>query len=293
MRRPPAIQTFRATLVLLLGSLACACSAVVSTDGLSGGSASNLGGEQPASSAPDAGDSGVALPHPVPPPTSGDSGSATPPPASDAGIGTADAGSPPPPPNDAAPPPSDAGSTVDAADTAPPTVCSLGLARVFVTSAMYSGNLGGLSGADRACQTSADAQSLGGNWHAWLSTSSAFATSHIYGAKKGWVLLDGSLVAASPQALVSGGLAHAIDVSELGTQVTDGQTEVWTGIDVTGAMGSGFCTDNSGADWSSSSTSASTPLVGHLDATDSTWTAAYLQVCNRTNVRLYCFEQCP
>jgi hypothetical protein len=157
---------------------------------------------------------------------------------------------------------------------------------------MYSGDLGGVSGADRACQTSADAQTLGGRWYAWLSDSSTLATAHIYAASKGYVLLDGSLVAGSPQALVSGGLAHAIDVSELGTQVTDGQTEVWTGIDVTGGMSGGFCTDNTGADWSSSGSSAPTPVVGHLDATDATWTAAYLQVCNRTNVRLYCFEQC-
>src|SRR5262245_3061033 len=41
--------------------------------------------------------------------------------------------------------------------------------RVFVTSAIYPGNIGGLMGADAKCQTSADAAMLGGSWRAWLS----------------------------------------------------------------------------------------------------------------------------
>jgi hypothetical protein len=157
---------------------------------------------------------------------------------------------------------------------------------------MYDGNLGGVRGADGYCRDAASAQGLGGHWRAWLSDSTRSASRRVYDAPGGFVLLDGTMVASSLGALLSGFLGHAIDLTELNAPVTDGNTEVWTGTDVGGGMGGGFCTDPSGNDWSSSDMNAPTPLVGHLDAVDATWTAVYLQFCNRTNVRLYCFEVC-
>ena len=43
--------------------------------------------------------------------------------------------------------------------------------RVFVTSANYTGDLGGLVGADSKCQALADSAGLDGNYKAWLSTN--------------------------------------------------------------------------------------------------------------------------
>ena len=80
--------------------------------------------------------------------------------------------------------------------------------------------------------------------------------------------------------------------AEIILRVADGQTEVWTGTDLAGGV-SGYCTQ-SGKDWGSmAATNPGTPMVGHLDVTNATWTDAYLQTCDRTNVRLYCFERCP
>jgi hypothetical protein len=172
------------------------------------------------------------------------------------------------------------------------TVCSTGRARVFVTQTTYGPDFGGAGGANQRCQSSADARGLGGTWRAWLSDSGKSAAQRIYHATGAYVMLDGTVVASSFAALTSGSLAHAIDRSEANVRVNDGNTEVWTGFDVLGSVGNGFCSGTSG-DWSSSSSSAPTPIVGHLDATDATWSAAYLQVCDRTNVRLYCFETCP
>jgi hypothetical protein len=187
------------------------------------------------------------------------------------------------------PPPVD-GSFIDA--PAPPA-CTVSSARVFVTSSLYDASFGGTLGADAACTASANAQKLGGRWRAWLSDSMTPAPARIYAAPGGYLLLDGTLVAGSMGALLSGALAHAIDRTEQNEPISDGNTEVWTGIDVTGFMQSaGYCASTSDADWSSSDEGAPTPLVGHANATDSTWTAAYLQFCNRTNVRLYCFEVC-
>lgn len=189
-------------------------------------------------------------------------------------------------------PPSDAAAPPDAGG--PPAVgCNVVRARVFVTAAMSGPSFGGVSGADAACTAHAHAQGLGGKWRAWLGDSRTPASVHVYRAPGGYALLDGTVVATSASALVSGSLAHAIDLTESRKHVTDGNTEVWTGSDATGSGGGvGFCADGAGHDWSSADVGAPTPFVGHEDATDATWTAAYLQFCNRTNVRLYCFEGC-
>ena len=158
---------------------------------------------------------------------------------------------------------------------------------------MYDGDLGGVTGADAHCMARASAEGLGGQWRAWLRDTSTPAPAHIYAAPGGYILLDGTVVASTFDALVSGSLMHAIDLTEMGTPITDGNTEVWTGIDLLGdTRNDGYCSDSSGNDWSSNDRSARFPFVGHLNRTDPTWTAAYLQFCNRTNVRLYCFEVC-
>jgi hypothetical protein len=189
----------------------------------------------------------------------------------------------------------DSGAPAADASDAAPSLCAAGNARVFVTSAQQSngGDLGGTPGADATCNAAATAAGLGGTWNAWLSDSHAAATSRVYHASGAYTLVDGAtVVALSYAALVSGTLAHAIDVTENGATVSDGQTEVWTGFALAGGV-SGFCAQ-SGKDWASMAASNSgTPMVGHLDATDNTWTYAYFQTCDRTNVRLYCFERCP
>jgi len=43
-----------------------------------------------------------------------------------------------------------------------------GLKRVFVTSTKYTGDLGGVAGADTKCQTAANNQGLGGTWKAFI-----------------------------------------------------------------------------------------------------------------------------
>jgi hypothetical protein len=173
-----------------------------------------------------------------------------------------------------------------------PTVCSTGRARVFVTSAFHNPNFGGIAGGDAICQKTADGASLGNTWRAWLADANTAAVSHIYAAPKGYVLLDGTLVASSANQLLSPPLSHAIDRNETNTRVTDGNTEVWTGYDPQANAYVGTC-DNGGGAWTSSNVNADTPYVGHLDGVDDSWSAAYLQNCDRTNVRLYCFEVCP
>ena len=63
-------------------------------------------------------------------------------------------------------------------------------ARVFVTSTTYTGNLGGLSGADAKCQTSA--ANLGGTWKAWLSDSTYAASSRLINSSVPYKTVDGT-----------------------------------------------------------------------------------------------------
>lgn len=51
--------------------------------------------------------------------------------------------------------------------------------RIFITSAGYTGNLGGVAGADAACHAAADGARLGGTWRSFLSTSQIDAIDRI------------------------------------------------------------------------------------------------------------------
>jgi hypothetical protein len=182
-------------------------------------------------------------------------------------------------------------------DTGPPSACASGGARVFVTSSSFIANLGGIAGADQSCTGAAAAAGIGGTWNAWLSDSTTSALNHIYKVPgpAGYVLMNGTTIAPTWSALVSKitPLLHPINITEKNALVSDGQTEVWTGTDLAGSSPPGFCRVFGQGDWTSISVSARTPYVGHLDATDATWSDAYAQSCDRTNVRLYCFERCP
>jgi hypothetical protein len=174
--------------------------------------------------------------------------------------------------------------------------CAAGGARVFVTNEMFTGDLGGLSGADQSCKSAAAAAGLGGTtWNAFLSDSNTSALNRIYKVSggAGYTLVDGTKVAANWSSLVSKNtpLLHAIDHTELGTVVTN-NFEVWTGTDLTGVTPPGYC-DSPAGSWTSFSHNAGTPFVGVTDNTNPAWTDVYEQFCDVTTERLYCFERCP
>ena len=81
---------------------------------------------------------------------------------------------------------------------------------VFVTSTTYSGNLGGLAGADAECQAQADSASLLGTFKAWISdsTTDATDTARFTRSIAPYLLPDGTLVANNFNHLVSG---HELD----------------------------------------------------------------------------------
>lgn len=179
-----------------------------------------------------------------------------------------------------------------------PTPISGPYKRVFITSNAYSGNLGGLDGADTKCQASADNAKLGGTWKAWLSdstTSAASRLTHNTGPYK--TLISGDIYIAN-------NWDSLIDGSPLDVGVGIAADEfwnlkwysynVWSNTDIKGDIntrpvipGTGNCSN-----WTSSSNSDS-GRTGYATGESPGWSDApslYHQPCN-ASMRLYCFEQ--
>jgi hypothetical protein len=224
---------------------------------------------------------------PPPPPPPPDAGAARVP--ADALV-RADAASAPDrgPPAERAPPP-DAAPDRAAPDAAANATCAPGTCkRVFIASrTMAAAGFGGLAVADAVCQTLADARGLAGTFRAWLSDSRATVEARLAHATQPYRLLDGTLVATDWIDLTDGFLAHAIDIYDDGTAVPAGVIhEVWTGTVASGAGSPATCMD-----WSNRGDLPPHALIGLSSQVDLRWTSAYVQYCNRTDVRVYCFEQ--
>ncbi|KZN54342.1 DUF1554 domain-containing protein, partial [Pseudoalteromonas luteoviolacea] len=158
---------------------------------------------------------------------------------------------------------------------------------VFATSQVYSGNLGGSTGADAKCQSLADASDAApsGVYKALLSTSSTTATrvikdEHIY------MRVDGRTVATGSN-LLSSTPSWEIDLDENGNSVTG---HVWTNTNRFGQrIDWRVCND-----FTSSSTvdmySNNGSVVGIIGTGSFTWLNGTVLSCNN-NARLYCVQQ--
>jgi hypothetical protein len=103
--------------------------------------------------------------------------------------------------------------------------------RAFVSSVLFTGNMGGLVGADGNCQSLANAVQLGGVWKAWLSDDTGanpgLRMTHFSG---GYALVDGvTLVANGWSGLTSGSLLHPINLTEKRGAPPIGNTSCGTG----------------------------------------------------------------
>ncbi|WP_394830199.1 DUF1554 domain-containing protein [Pendulispora rubella] len=184
----------------------------------------------------------------------------------------------------------DASSSRDAGSCAacpPQTVCVANACdatrRVFLSSTQSNAALGGPNGADTTCQNLADAMKLGGIWRAWLSDQANSPAVRFTRATVPYRLLDGTLIANNWNDLTDGALDHGIDRDEKGIFVNE--AEVWTGTTVSGAASGDHCSGFTTA------SRVGDPATVGLTSLLANWTSRYTQYCDRTNVRIYCFEQ--
>lgn len=170
-----------------------------------------------------------------------------------------------------------------AAEEEPPVVD--GAKRMFASSALVNGNLGGLTGADALCTTWANAAALGGSWKAFLSATGVNAVDRIPEVGP-WYNVNRQQKIFNNKTGFTVGAISAIR-TEYGATASG---DAWTG---TKADGTANGTNNCG-NWASSvaSTYASvgTPGAGLENGTGWMAKAGNIPACNNTQ-RVYCFEQ--
>lgn len=170
----------------------------------------------------------------------------------------------------------------DGGDAPDPAKCSAEctiLSRViFVSSELYTGDLGGLSGANTKCQVLAAAAKLPHpeTFRAWLSSDNASPSMWIDGLNPAlrYQTPSGATIAESWAALTSGMLKQPINQNEKMETIGDGQlTSVWTGTAADGSSKAPNC-----AGW----TKAEVGLFGRKGQTllkDVGWTDAADHKC--------------
>ncbi|MFO0599900.1 MAG: DUF1554 domain-containing protein [Myxococcaceae bacterium] len=157
--------------------------------------------------------------------------------------------------------------------------------RVFVTSLTYQGALGGVSGGDAACTLAAQAGGKGGTWKAWLSSSTASASSRMADVGP-WVqvsTLDGVIPTFNNKANLSTTPNAQLRVDEQGNDFFS-TTYAWTGTAVGGASSGSTCND-----WTTAS-SAAVGTYGDGSASSPSWTAFSTTGCDQV-LPLICLEQ--
>ena len=168
---------------------------------------------------------------------------------------------------------------------------------VFLTSATYDGNLGGVAGADAECQALADAAGLSGIFLAWLSDDLGSSPSTTFiRSEEPYVRVDDVKVAANWADLTDGTILHPIEADEQGGRPRSAGPgaiiEVWTGTDGDGTLRSAGQTCN---DWFSTS-DVLRGLRGNSTRShegnpgDPVWTVWSASPGCNLPFRLFCFE---
>jgi Protein of unknown function (DUF1554) len=153
--------------------------------------------------------------------------------------------------------------------------------RIFVSSLVFTGKLGGTVGADAKCQMLATTARLQGDWKAWLSTRSAAVRNRSTQTAVPYVRVDGVRVANNWADLVDGNLQNPILLNEIGAAE---EGDAWTGTLFDGSSSpasdcSGYTSDDVG-----------TGHCGTLFATNAGWTDVFRPNCVLP-LHLYCLEQ--
>jgi hypothetical protein len=163
----------------------------------------------------------------------------------------------------------------------------IGSQRVFVSSAVYTGDLGGSPGADTICGTLATHAGLSGTWMAWVADGTNPPPSMRFYKSGPYRTLNGAVVALNFPALTTMDLFDVIDIDETGaSQASSSATKAWTGTTAAGDAASQTC-----AGFTAGDASSMQGEVGNLTSGSSgNWDADGAENCNK-QLHIYCFEQ--
>jgi len=153
---------------------------------------------------------------------------------------------------------------------------------VFITDDNFTGDFGGLDGADATCQGAAMEAGLSGTYRAWLSDETGSPSTRFIQSVVPYVRLDGESVANDWQDLIDGELAAAVDLTEKGNAPGG---NVFTNTGPNGTIWNGLhCMSWTLAD-------SPTPGNGFPPNTDETWTQGGAGSNCFDLLHIYCFEQ--
>lgn len=162
----------------------------------------------------------------------------------------------------------------------------MALKKVFLTSQTYTGNLGGLSGADEKCQMLASTAGLPGNYMAWLSDGSVSPTTRFTQVGGRYILTNNVVVAYSWADLTDGSIKY-INIDENTSEVVEG-AYVWTNTKTDGDLYSS--TDTNTCNDFTVDSDSHTGVVGVSVQPFTYWTMFNNHPCDQV-AHLYCFEQ--
>ncbi|MDP3769884.1 MAG: PHB depolymerase family esterase [Candidatus Sungbacteria bacterium] len=160
--------------------------------------------------------------------------------------------------------------------------------KIFISSAVYTGNLGGLSGADAKCQLLAKNAGLTGTFKAWLSDSVTAAKNRVTHATITYKLANGITIANNWNDLTDGTLLTSLNITEQGTAVN---ANVWTNTKSDGTIRETSKIKTCG-DWTATTGLNYIGYFGESKQTNIKWTDSGSQTwCTANSMRLYCIEQ--
>ena len=167
--------------------------------------------------------------------------------------------------------------------------CNDDYVRMFITSQTWTGNLGGISGADAKCQTAASNAGHTGTFRAWISDSSAGPGSDYYYYKHDgpYVNYNDQMIAIDFNRLtdtLSTDLYTPPNVTELAT--TQASTYAWTHVYFDGQADASQHSCNG----FTSASSSDRGMTGQPTSTSSSWTRFGTQYCDNA-YPIYCLEQ--
>lgn len=173
-------------------------------------------------------------------------------------------------------------STTEAVGTSTTGAASIRL--VFLTSAVFGAQLGGIEGADAKCQAAAETAGLDGTFRAWISTPASSPMATFVQSSEPYVRIDGVEVAANWSDLIDGELAAPLEVDEWGNVQNNAECgNVWTNTLRDGKPhDEDACTG-----WTGLQDAA---LLGRSDVSNYFWTEGCVQDCLKQH-HLFCVEQ--
>jgi cysteine-rich repeat protein len=170
-------------------------------------------------------------------------------------------------------------------------LCKIEFRRVFVTSAVFSGEMGGRAGADARCQAAAETATMPGIFRAWLSADQSGPAVDFTKSEVPYVRIDNVQVAADWNDLIDGQLEAPISISELGGPPGKGAHDclpqdaiiAWTSTSVAGEpLMMGDCNAWSGK--------VGLGAAGRVGETGFPWSFSCTPTCS-SEAALYCVEQ--